>query len=215
MDLKGKRKIKIIIGIVILIIIALIIIFMTKGNKEVSNEPVKHTVVEKLYEDNMENTSTEVIKITKNDDIENVDDKVLLYLIFGQLKKDKKINSNISKEDYKEAALKIMDEEYIPQEFEYIYEGYKYTLKENITRKKAKTDKNYVTKIFGYSGNENLEVDTMAGYIKDNKVYDLNDKEIGIYSEEDINTILDKGTMQIYNYEKINDNYKLVSVGVK
>ena len=206
---------RVIIGIVILIIIALIIIFMTKGNKEVSNEPVKHTVVEKLYEDNMENTSTEVIKITKNDDIESVDDKVLLYLIFGQLKKDKKINSNISKEDYKEAALKIMDEEYIPQEFEYIYEGYKYTLKENITRKKAKTDKNYVTKIFGYSGNEKLEVDIMAGYIKDNKVYDLNDKEIGTYSEEDINTILDKGTMQIYNYEKINDNYKLVSVEAK
>lgn len=206
---------RVIIGIVILIIIALIIIFMTKGNKEVSNEPVKHTVVEKLYEDNMENTSTEVIKITKNDDIESVDDKVLLYLIFGQLKKDKKISSNISKEDYKEAALKIMDEEYIPQEFEYIYEGYKYTLKENITRKKAKTDKNYVTKIFGYSGNEKLEVDIMAGYIKDNKVYDLNDKEIGTYSEEDINTILDKGTMQIYNYEKINDNYKLVSVEAK
>ena len=215
MDLKRKRKIKIIIGIVILIIIALIIIFMTNGNKEVSNEPVKHTVVEKLYEDNMENTSTEVIKITKNDDIESVDDKVLLYLIFGQLKKDKKISSNISIEDYKEAALKIMDEGYIPQEFEYIYEGYKYTLKENITRKKAKTDKNYVTKIFGYSGNEKLEVDIMAGYIKDNKVYDLNDKEIGTYSEEDINTILDKGTMQIYNYKKINDNYKLVSVGVK
>ena len=206
---------RVIIGIVILIIIALIIIFMTKGNKEVSNEPVKHTVVEKLYEDNMEKTSTEVIKITKSDDIENVDDKILLYLIFGQLKKDKKINSNISKEDYKEAALKIMDEEYIPQEFEYIYEGYKYTLKENITRKKAKTDKNYVTKIFGYSGNENLEVDIMAGYIKDNKVYDLNDKEIGIYSEENINTILDKGTMQIYNYEKINDDYKLVSVEAK
>ena len=213
---KKKIDIKIILcGLALVIIVTTLFIKFTNNEKEKDNAPVNHKIVEKLYEDNMENTSTEVIKITKNDDIENVDDKILLYLIFGQLKKDKKINSNISKEDYKEAALKIMDEEYIPQEFEYIYEGYKYTLKENITRKKAKTDKNYVTKIFGYSGSENLEVDIMAGYIKDNKVYDLNDKEIGTYSEEDINTILDKGTMQIYNYKKINDNYKLVSIGIK
>ena len=213
---KKKINIKIILcGLALVIIVTTLFIKFTNNEKEKDNAPVNHKIVEKLYEDNMENTSTEVIKITKNADIKNVDDKILLYLIFGQLKKDKKISSNISKEDYKEAALKIMDEEYIPQEFEYIYEGYKYTLKENITRKKAKTDKNYVTKIFGYSGSENLEVDIMAGYIKDNKVYDLNDKEIGTYSEEDINTILDKGTMQIYNYKKINDNYKLVSIGIK
>ena len=34
-------------------------------------------------------------------------------------------------------------------------------------------------------------------------------------SEDDINSILDKGTMQVYNYKKINDNYKLTRVGVK
>ena len=62
---------------------------------------------------------------------------------------------------------------------------------------------------------DNLEVDVMAGYVKDGKVYDLNDNEIGTYSEDDINSILDKGTMQVYNYKKINDNYKLTSVGVK
>ena len=180
MGLKEKKKVKIMVGIIILIIV-IIVIFINMGNKEDISEQVEHTVVESLYEDNMENKATEVIKITKNDSVENVSDKVLLYLIFGQLKKDKKLNSDISIEDYKEAALKIMDEEYIPEEFEYVYEGYKYTLKKDITRKKANVDKNYVTKIFGYSGNENLEVDVMAGYVKDNKVYDLNDKEIGIY----------------------------------
>lgn len=55
----------------------------------------------------------------------------------------------------------------------------------------------------------------MAGYVKNGKVYDLKDNEIGTYSEEDLNKILDKGTMQVYNYEKVNDDYKLVSVGVK
>ena len=213
---KKKIDIKIILcGLALVIIVTTLFIKFTNNEKEKDNAPVNHKIVENLYEDNNESNCTEVIKITQNIEVSNVNDKVLLYLIFGQLKKDKKISSNISIEDYKEAALKIMDEEYIPQEFEYIYEGYKYTLKENITRKKAKTDKNYVTKIFGYSGTDNLEVDVMAGYVKDDKVYDLNDNEIGTYSEDDINSILDKGTMQVYNYKKINDNYKLVSVGIK
>ena len=55
----------------------------------------------------------------------------------------------------------------------------------------------------------------MAGYVKDGKVYDLNGKEIGTYDEDELNNILDNGTMQVYNYEKVNDDYKLVSVGVK
>ena len=104
----------------------------------------------------------------------------------------------------------------IPNEFEFIFEGYKYSLKDDeITRGKANCEENYVTKLYGYSGTDNLEVDVMAGYVKDGKVYDLNDNEIGTYSEDDINSILDKGTMQVYNYKKINDNYKLTSVGVK
>ena len=205
-------KKKIIIGIIIVIIVIGIIIFMNKENKELSNEPVKYNVVEKLHEDNIASNCTEVTNITENQNVKDIDDKVLLYLIFGQLKKDKKLSSNISVDDYKNSALKIMDKEYIPKEFEYTYGGYKYTLKDNIKREKATCDKNYVTKIYGYSGNENLKVDIMAGYIKDNKVYDLNDKEIGTYTEKDINAILDNGTMQVYNYEKENDNYKLVSV---
>ena len=176
---KKKIDIKIILcGLALIIIVTTLFIKFTNSKKEKDNAPVNHKIVEKLYEDNMENTSTEVIKITKNDDIENVDDKVLLYLIFGQLKKDKKISSNISIEDYKEAALKIIDEEYIPQEFEFIFEGYKYSLKNNkITRGKTNCEENYVTKLYGYSGTDNLEVDVMAGYVKDGKVYDLNDNE--------------------------------------
>ena len=97
-----------------------------------------------------------------------------------------------------------------------MYGDYKYNLKDNkITRKKFSFKENYVTKLYGYSGTDKLEVDVMAGYVKEGKVYDLKDNEIGIYSEQDINNILDKGTMQVYNYEKFNDNYKLVSIGVK
>ena len=81
--------------------------------------------------------------------------------------------------------------------------------------KEVNCEENYVSKLYGYSGVNDLEVDVMAGYVKDGKVYDLNDKEIGTYDEEELNDILDNGTMQVYNYEKVNDNYKLVSVGVK
>ena len=75
--------------------------------------------------------------------------------------------------------------------------------------------KNYVTKLYGYSGTDKLELDVMAGYVENGKVYDLNDNEIGTYNENELNNILDKGTMQVYNYEKVNNNYKLVSVGIK
>ncbi len=209
-----KRKIIICIVIIVIIFITIFIV-INKNNKKTSNKPVKYTVVEKLYEDNMNNKCTEVINITKAQNVEDIDDKVLLYLIFGQLKKDKKLSSNISIDDYKTSALKIIDEEYIPEKFEYVYEGYKYTLKDNITREKTTCDKSYVTKIYGYSGSDNLTINIMAGYVKDNKVYDLNNQEIGTYTEDDINAVLDNGTMQVYNYKKINDNYKLTSVGVK
>lgn len=212
-----KRKIGIIIiGIIIVVVIIIAIILSKKDKNIIQNTPVSHKVVEKLYEDHSNNKCTEVIKITSKVDVSEANDKVLLYLIFGQMKKDNIISSNISLDDYKTSALKILDEKDIPLDFEYVFEGYKYNLKDNkITREKSSCKENYVTKLYGYSGTEKLEVDVMAGYVKEGKVYDLKDNEIGTYNEEDINSILDKGTMQVYNYEKINDNYKLVSIGVK
>ena len=132
------------------------------------------------------------------------------------MKKDEILADTISVDDYRDSALKIMDEENIPSNIDYTFEGYKYTLDgDNIKRSKASCEENYVSKLYGYSGVNDLEVDVMAGYVKDGKVYDLNDKEIGTYDEDELNDILDNGTMQVYNYEKVNDDYKLVSVGIK
>ena len=218
MNSKEKKKInvKIILSLIalLLVVIALFIAFSKKAEEE--TEPVDHNIVEKLYEDHADEKCTEVINIKENSDINNVDDKVLLHLIFGQMKKDKVLTDTISMDDYRTSALKIMDEEYIPTNVNYIFEGYKYTLDgDNIKRSKTTCEENYVSKLYGYSGVNDLEVDVMAGYVKDGKVYDLNGKEIGTYDEEEINNILDNGTMQVYNYEKVNDDYKLVSVGVK
>lgn len=218
MDSKKKKKInvKIILSLIalLIIVIALFIAFSQRAEEE--SGPVDHNIVEGLYEDHADEKCTEVINIKENSDINNVDDKVLLHLILGQMKKDKVLTDTISMDDYRTSALKIMDEEYIPTNVNYIFEGYKYTLDgEDIKRSKANCEENYVSKLYGYSGVNDLEVDVMAGYVKDGKVYDLNGKEIGTYDEEEINDILDNGTMQVYNYKKVNDNYKLVSVGVK
>lgn len=218
MNSKEKKKInvKIILSLIalLLVVIALFIAFSKKAEEE--TEPVDHNIVEKLYEDHADEKCTEVINIKENSDINNVDDKVLLHLIFGQMKKDKVLTDTISMDDYRTSALKIMDEEYIPTNVNYIFEGYKYILDgDNIKRSKTTCEENYVSKLYGYSGVNDLEVDVMAGYVKDGKVYDLNGKEIGTYDEDELNNILDNGTMQVYNYEKVNDDYKLVSVGVK
>lgn len=218
MGLRKKKKmvVRVVLCIVvILIVIALIFVFTRKKDEE-DMKVVEHTVVEGLYADSSANNGTEVVKITGDADVDSVDDKVILYLIFGMMKKDKVLANNISIDDYKKEALKVVAEDDIPLEFDYIFEGYKYTLSgDKITRSKASLDENYVTKLYGYSGSNELTVYVMAGYVKNDKVYDLNNQEIGTYSEDELNRILDKGTMQVYRYEKDKDNYKLVSVGVK
>ena len=213
---KKKMNVKIILSLIalLIIVIALFIVFSQRAEEE--SGPVNHNIVEELYEDHADENCTEVINITENSDVSNADDKVLLHLIFGQMKKDEILADTISVDDYRDSALKIMDEENILSNIDYTFEGYKYTLDgDNITRSKTSCEENYVSKLYGYSGVNDLEVDVMAGYVKDGKVYDLNGKEIGTYDEEELNNILDNGTMQVYNYEKVNDDYKLVSVGVK
>ena len=218
MDLKEKKKmnVKVILCVIafILIVIALVWAFTQKPEEEMG--VVEHTVVEGLYEDAAGDNCTEIVKVTEEEDASNVDDKVLLYLIFGMMKKDKILADTISLNDYKDEALKVVDKDAIPLQFDYIFEGYKYSLKDDeITRSKASCEENYVTKLYGYSGSNELTVYAKAGYVKDDIVYDLSDKKLGAYSEDDINDILDNGTMQVYKYEKVSDNYKLVSVGVK
>ena len=46
-------------------------------------------------------------------------------------------------------------------------------------------------------------------------LYDLNGKEIGTYQEDELNEMLDQGTLQVYTYQSQNGNYQLESVSVK
>ena len=85
MDSKEKKKInvKIILSLIalLIIVIALFIAFSQRAEEE--SGPVDHNIVEGLYEDHADEKCTEVINIKENSDINNVDDKILLHLIFG------------------------------------------------------------------------------------------------------------------------------------
>ena len=69
--------------------------------------------------------------------------------------------------------------------------------------------KEYISKLYGYSYDDkgNLIMQVKEGYIENNKVYDLEGQELGDYQAEEINNILEKGTLKTYNYTKKNNDY--------
>ena len=213
MALKEKKKTKIIICVIIIliIIIALILFILMKEDKL---KPVDHNIVENLYIDKLENNCSDITYITKDENIDEMDSKTILYLIFSQMDKEDMLKDNVSFDDYKKIASKITDN--IQENFTYNFNGYKYTASNGkITKTKATCDKHYITKLYGFTGTDELKVNVKSGYIKDNTVYDLSDKEIGPYTKKTVSKLLDQGTMQVYNYKKSIGGYKLISVGIK
>ena len=219
----NKKRVGLIIGIVVILVLVVgLFVYsfaINKEEKKTKSQTVKHDTAEKLYKEQDGETCTEVNIVSHNVKVSETDDKVLLYLIFGQMKKDKVLGKEMTKDDYMESAEKILKNEDIPEAFDhYVYEGYAYELSgEKLTREKAECDsKKYVSKLYGYSNNEEtLTLNVKAGYIENEKVYDLNGKEIGNYNEEELNEMLDQGTLQIYTYKTQNGKYQLKSVGMK
>ena len=218
-----KRVGIIIIGIIVILLLVVgFVIYsfvINKTEEKTESTTVKHETAEKLYKGQDGETCTEVNIVSHNAKVSETDDKVLLYLIFGQMKKDKILENEITKDDYIKSAEKILKNEDIPEAFEdYVYEGYAYELNGNqLTRKKVKCDsKKYVSKLYGYSNNEEtLTLNVKAGYIENETLYDLNGKEIGTYQEDELNEMLDQGTLQVYTYQAQDGDYQLESVGMK
>ena len=219
----NKKRVGLIIGIVVILVLVVgLFVYsfaINKEEKKTENQTVKHDTAEKLYKEQDGNTCTEVNIVSHNAKVSETDDKVLLYLIFGQMKKDKVLGNEITKDDYMKSAEKILKNEDIPEAFEdYVYEGYAYELNgDQLTRKKVKCDsKKYVSKLYGYSNNEEtLTLNVKAGYIENEMLYDLNGKEIGTYQEDELNEMLDQGTLQVYTYQAQDGDYQLESVGMK
>ena len=219
----NKKRVGIIIGIIVILLLVVgFVIYsfvINKTEEKTESTTVKHETAEKLYKEQDGETCTEVNIVSHNAKVSETDDKVLLYLIFGQMKKYKILENEITKDDYIKSAEKILKNEDIPEAFEdYVYEGYAYELNgDQLTRKKVKCDsKKYVSKLYGYSNNEEtLTLNVKAGYIENETLYDLNGKEIGTYQEDELNEMLDQGTLQVYTYQAQDGDYQLESVGMK
>ena len=204
--MKSKKRIILFVGILIIIIIVIVLIIVFNNqDKEEKIEIVNYKDAEKLYQ-----TSD-----NKCTDITDENDSLLLYLIFSNMDKDNKLSDNISYDEYENTAKTILKTDDIPQTINnYLYDGYSYTLEDNkITREKSECEEKYVSKIYGYSNDNNtLSLYISSGYVKDGKVYNLSGDEIGDYDKDTINKILDSGTIKIYNYKNENGKYILDSI---
>ena len=205
MSVKSKKKLMLFIGILIIIIIVVLIIVFNNQDKEEKIEIVNYKEAEKLYQES-DNKCT---------DITDENNSLILYLIFSELDKDNKLSDNISYEEYENTTKTILKTDDIPAKINnYLYDGYSYTLNDNkITREKSECEEKYVSKIYGYSNNnDTLSLYISSGYVKEGKVYNLSGVEIGNYDKNKINKILDNGTIKIYNYKNENGNYILDSI---
>ena len=204
--MKSKKRIILFVGILIIIIIVIVLIIVFNNqDKEEKIEIVNYKDAEKLYQ-----TSD-----NKCTDITDENDSLLLYLIFSNMDKDNKLSDNISYDEYENTAKTILKTDDIPQTINnYLYDGYSYTLEDNkITREKSECEEKYVSKIYGYSNDNNtLSLYISSGYVKDGKVYNLSGDEIGDYDKDTINKILDSGTIKIYNYKNENGKYILDNI---
>ena len=203
--LNNKKKLIIFIGILIIIIIVVLIIVLNNQNKEEKIKIIKNKEAEKLYQESN----------NKCTDIQDENDSLLLYLIFSKLDKESKLSDSIPYDEYENIAKTILKTDDIPSKINnYLYDGYSYTLEENkITRTKTECEEKYVSKIYGYSNDNNtLSLYISSGYVKDGKVYNLEGIEIGDYDKNKINKILDSGTIKIYNYKNENGKYILQNI---
>ena len=206
LNISNKKRIILLISLLVIIVVSLliVIVFNNKEDKE-KIKIVNYKEAEKLYQESN----------NKCTDIQDENDSLLLYLIFSKLDKESKLSDSIPYDEYKNIAKTILKTEDIPKNINnYLYDGYSYTLEENkITREKTECTEKYVSKIYGYSNNNDiLSLYISSGYIKDGKVYNLEDIEIGDYDKNKINKILDSGTIKIYNYKNENGNYILDNI---
>ena len=206
LNISNKKRIILLISLFVIIVISLlIIVFNNNQNKEEKIKIVNYKEAEKLYQESN----------NKCTNIQDENDSLLLYLIFSGLDKDNKLSNSISYEEYENTAKTILKTDDIPSKINnYLYDGYSYTLEENkITRTKTECEEKYVSKIYGYSNNnDTLSLYISSGYIKDGKVYNLEGIEIGDYDKNKINKILDSGTIKIYNYKNENGKYILQNI---
>lgn len=211
-----KKKNIIIIILVVIALLGVILGYYLLNKNEEKQKTIPHKEVEGVYDSIEIDHCTNVPAITDEVSVEKMSDEVLSYLIFNQMRQDKVLKDEITKNEYETSAKKVLSDKYIPKKIEnYSFDGYLYTMKDDkITREKTSCgNRSYVSKLYGYSNNnDKLEVDVRVGYIEDDTVYDLDGKELGAYDKDKLNTLLDQGTTQVYVYTINGSDYALYSI---
>ena len=195
LNISNKKRIILIISILVIIVVSLLIVIVFNNKEDKEKIKIVNYKEAEIYQESS----------NKCTDIQDENDSLLLYLIFSKLDKESKLSDSIPYDDYENIAKTILKTDDIPSKINnYLYDGYSYTLEDNkITREKSECEEKYVSKIYGYSNDNNtLSLYISSGYVKEEKVYNLEDIEIGDYDKNKINKILDSGTIKIYNYKK-------------
>lgn len=212
-DLKDKKKLILVVVVAILALIILAVLVHSIFFKPEKKVIVKHNTVDDLYKAVKNTSCTYVGNVTE----EKLSENTILYVVFSKLNNEDELDDEISLKDFKKAAKTVIkDGKTIPLEFSnYEYDGYSYSSDgKKITRTKGTCgDKEYISKLFGYTHNNNeLIVNIKVAYKKDGKLYNLNDEEIADYDKENENILMDSASSQIYTYTMEGNNYFLKSI---
>ncbi len=210
-----KHKKRIVLGVVIILfIISFIMVWFVLSKKET----VTYQDIKKLYASIASDSCTS-FPVVHNQTIDQMSDETILFLIFNQMKQDRVLTNQMTREDYLKSAKKIVSENNIPKTFSsFSFDGYEYQMNEDtITRKKVSCSlRQYVSKLYGYSSNDNqVEIDVRVGYIESENLYTLDGKLIGKVEDHTLNTLLDEATLQTYTYVMEQNQYSLYRLETK
>lgn len=226
-----ENKKRIIMGLIVLLIVLGIIIVLLI-NKDRDKDPLItdyqkiESVIPKEVLDiyntiDIGNCSNVLIwRINDNEKltIKNMNENNIFNMVFKRLKLENKLNDEFNYSDYTNALSNIfgLENNYKIDFKDFDYDGYKYNISgSKIIRESSPclNEVNYISNLYGYSyNNDGLLVYVNVGILKDNIIYDLDNKEIGIYNEEELKKILNKSQGYLYTYRKTSESYYLESV---
>ena len=146
-----------------------------------------------------------------------LDKNNLIDYMFNYLDKKGILQDSIPLDRFTEANSNLFSEkiDLVSELNTYEYKDHTYTFEgDKVTRKnrECKTDKKYVSHLYGYSSKEtSLWLDINVGYLKDDIMYDLDDKELGKYEDNKGDLFKNSPYFRVY-YVKDNNEYKLDKV---
>ncbi len=227
----NKDNYKLLLILLVLVIGAILIIVLMNTDKDDDgpitdyNDEIANVIpseVEKLYRIITNNTCNVNYGFdftdTNSIKVEDMDDEIILTIIFNNLKENNILNSKFSKEEYITYASNILGTNIdIPNDFSnFNYDGNVYKIENNNIIKDTsicQNEVNYKSVLYSYSYNSNdLSVYVNYIMIKDNIAYNLDGSIIGNYSKEKEESIMNSATSYVYNFKKNINGYYLTEV---